>query len=141
MKQVRNQKNVNLKSNLLRKFNFSTDYYEAEQLLKDVDVHSVTGIFKSYLRELPETLFTDVLYRRFIETFNQFSNINENELGHELQKIFVDVPPQSKVTINYILDHLLRYVFVIRKIYLKFLQTFSDQFFCPLQSSSARKRE
>lgn len=87
---------------------FATDYYEAEQLLKDVDIHSVTGIFKSYLRELPETLFTDVLYRRFIETFNKFSNINENELGHELQKIFVDVPPQSKVTINYILNHLLR---------------------------------
>lgn len=88
--------------------NYPTDYYEAEQLLKDVDIHSVTGIFKSFLRELPETLFTDVLYRRFIETFNKYSNINENELGHELQKIFTDVPPQSKVTINYILDHLLK---------------------------------
>ncbi|XP_055304144.1 active breakpoint cluster region-related protein isoform X2 [Sitodiplosis mosellana] len=87
---------------------FETNNYEAEQQLKDVDVHSVTGIFKSYLRELPETLFTDVLYRRLIETFNKFSNINENELSHELQKIFVDVPPQSKATINYILDHLLR---------------------------------
>lgn len=86
----------------------STDNYEAEQFLKDVDIHSVTGIFKSYLRELPETLFTDVLYRRFIETFNKFSNINENELSHELQKIFADVPPQSKTTINFILDHLLR---------------------------------
>lgn len=68
----------------------------------------MTGIFKAYLRELPETLFTDVLYRRLIETFNKFSNINENELSHELQKIFADVPPQSKATINYILDHLLR---------------------------------
>lgn len=84
------------------------DNYEAEQLLKEVDVHSVTGIFKAYLRELPETLFTDVLYRRFIETFNKFSNINENELSHELQKIFVDVPTQNKTTINFILDHLLR---------------------------------
>lgn len=86
----------------------NSDNYEAEQLLKEVDVHSVTGIFKAYLRELPETLFTDVLYRRFIETFNKFSNINENELSHELQKIFVDVPAQNKITINFILDHLLK---------------------------------
>lgn len=85
-----------------------TDNYEAEQFLKDVDIHSVTGIFKSFLRELPETLFTDALYRRFIEIFNKFSNINENELTAELQKIFVDVPAQNKITINFILDHLLR---------------------------------
>lgn len=91
------------------KFHFvSIDNYEAEQLLKDVDIHSVTGIFKSYLRELPETLFTDILYRRLIETFNKFSNIDENELSHELQQIFADVPPQSKKTIHFILDHLLR---------------------------------
>lgn len=86
----------------------NADNYEAEQFLKEVDVHSVTGIFKAYLRELPETLFTDVLYRRFIETFNKFSNINENELSHELLKIFVDVPAQNKITINFILDHLLK---------------------------------
>lgn len=84
------------------------DNYEAEQLLKDVDVHSVTGIFKSFLRELPETLFTDVLYRRFIETFNKFSNINENELTNALQTIFADIPTQNKTTINFILDHLLK---------------------------------
>jgi len=30
-----------------------SDSYEAEQLLKEVDIHSVTGILKSYLRELP----------------------------------------------------------------------------------------
>lgn len=77
-------------------------------MLKDVDIHSVTGIFKAYLRELPETLFTDILYRRFIETFNKFSNINENELSNELLQIFADVPAQNKITINFILDHLLK---------------------------------
>lgn len=87
---------------------FLADNYEAEQLLKDVDIHSVTGIFKSYLRELPETLFTDVLYRKFIETFNKFSNINENELSIALQMIFSEVAAPNKTAINFILDHLLK---------------------------------
>lgn len=41
-----------------------TDAYEAEQLLKEVDIHSVTGNLKSYLRELPEALFTDQHYQK-----------------------------------------------------------------------------
>lgn len=93
---------------LIETFSIRTDYYEAEQLLKDVDIHSVTGIFKAFLRELPETLFTDILYRRFIETFNKFSSINEADLNTELQNIFGDVPVHNKTTINFILDHLLR---------------------------------
>lgn len=40
------------------------DAYEAEQLLKEVDIHSVTGNLKSYLRELPEALFTDQHYQK-----------------------------------------------------------------------------
>jgi hypothetical protein len=57
-------------SNICLKFhknlmNFlSLDAYEAEQLLKEVDIHSVTGILKSYLRELPEALFTDSHYQK-----------------------------------------------------------------------------
>lgn len=88
--------------------NAITDNYEAEQLLKEVDIHSVTGIFKSFLRELPETLFTDTLYRKFIETFNKFSNINENELTNALQIIFNDIPTTSRASICFILDHLLK---------------------------------
>lgn len=45
-------------------FPVSLDAYEAEQLLKEVDIHSVTGILKSYLRELPEALFTDLHYQK-----------------------------------------------------------------------------
>lgn len=43
------------------------DAYEAEQMLKEVDIHSVTGNLKSYLRELPEALFTDSHYQK-VET-------------------------------------------------------------------------
>lgn len=77
-------------------------------MLKDVDIHSVTGIFKTYLRELPETLFTDVLYRKLIETFNKLSNLKESELSIALLQFYADVPPSNKTSINFILDHLLK---------------------------------
>jgi len=34
----------------------------ATQLAKDSDIHVITGLLKLYLRELPESLFTDALY-------------------------------------------------------------------------------
>lgn len=49
--------------------NVFLDAYEAEQLLKEVDVHSVTGILKLYLRELPEALFTDALYPELLRAW------------------------------------------------------------------------
>lgn len=87
---------------------FLIDAYEAEQLLKDVDIHSVTGILKSYLRELPEALFTDILYPKFFETFSRFSNNNEAERINELLQVFEELPQANKASINHILDHLIR---------------------------------
>ena len=40
---------------------------ESDSLLKDVDINSVSGLLKSYLRQLPEALFTDRLYPRFLQ--------------------------------------------------------------------------
>ncbi|XP_046803449.1 breakpoint cluster region protein isoform X1 [Lucilia cuprina] len=90
------------------KKSFETNSYEAEQLLKDVDIHSVTGILKFYLRELPEALFTDVLYPKFFETFSRFSNNNEVERINELLQVFEELPQANKASINHILDHLIR---------------------------------
>jgi hypothetical protein len=70
----------------------------------------VTGILKSYLRELPEALFTDALYQRFFDTFNQFSNVNEQARTESLKTIFLELPQSNKSTINLILDHLIRWV-------------------------------
>lgn len=84
------------------------DPYEAEQMLKDVDVHSVTGILKSYLRELPEALFTDLHYPKFVETFNKFSSFSETHRIKALQEIARELPVQNQATINHILDHLIR---------------------------------
>ncbi|XP_055712401.1 active breakpoint cluster region-related protein isoform X2 [Phlebotomus papatasi] len=90
------------------KKSFETNPYEAEQLLKEVDIHSVTGILKSYLRELPEALFTDQYYPKLSETYNKYSNFNEAERSKELLTIFNELPQPNKDTINFILDHLIR---------------------------------
>nr|CAA21413.1 EG:23E12.2 [Drosophila melanogaster] len=84
------------------------DAYEAEQLLREVDIHSVTGILKTFLRELPEALFTDQLYPRFFDTFSAFSNNNESTRINELLKVFEELPQANKASITSILDHLIR---------------------------------
>jgi len=89
---------------------FSLDAYEAEQLLREVDIHSVTGILKTFLRELPEALFTDQLYPRFFDTFSAFSNNNESTRINELLKVFEELPQANKASITSILDHLIRFV-------------------------------
>jgi hypothetical protein len=90
-------------------FIFSPDSYEAEQLLKEVDIHSVTGILKLYLRELPEALFTDKLYPKFFEAFNS-SGGNEavSKRRVMLHQCFCMLPEQNQNIINYLLAHLVR---------------------------------
>lgn len=85
------------------------DAYEAEQLLKEVDIHSVTGILKSYLRELPEALFTDSSYQKLFETFNKHTNSSEDHRVAVLLSLFKELPNQNQSTINLILEHLIRY--------------------------------
>jgi len=65
----------------------------------------VTGILKTFLRELPEALFTDQLYPRFFDTFSAFSNNNESTRINELLKVFEELPQVNKASINSILDH------------------------------------
>lgn len=77
------------------------------QLLKDVDIHSVTGILRLYLRELPEALFTDLLYPALLDSFNH----SEGNLVRRLEQLkqqFQKLPPQNKATVQYILEHLIR---------------------------------
>jgi len=89
----------------LHVFSFNADSYEAEQLLKEVDIHSVTGTLKLYLRELPEALFTDDLYPRFFEAFN----LQDQELRRTtLLQLFSTLPPLNQHIIVFLLDHMVR---------------------------------
>ncbi|XP_022919378.1 active breakpoint cluster region-related protein isoform X2 [Onthophagus taurus] len=89
------------------KKSFESNSYEAEQLLKEVDIHSVTGVLKLYLRELPEALFTDKLYPTLIEAFN-LCNENLSRRTQLLKERFEDLPRPNKETIKCILDHLIK---------------------------------
>lgn len=89
------------------KKSFESNSYEAEQFLKEVDIHSVTGILRSYLRELPEALFTDSLYPVLLDTFNK-SNENLTKRTELLRENFKKLPKENQATIEYILDHLIK---------------------------------
>lgn len=88
------------------KKSFETNSYEAEQLLKDVDIHSATGVLKLYLRELPEALFTDELYPKFFQAFN--GNREGDARTQALEQCFNLLPPLNQGIINYIISHLIR---------------------------------
>merc|ERR1719410_2912122 len=49
---------------------YESNPYEAEQLLKECDVHAVAGILKQYLRDLPECIFTSEAYTKFLEAYS-----------------------------------------------------------------------
>ncbi|XP_051154805.1 active breakpoint cluster region-related protein isoform X2 [Leptopilina boulardi] len=87
----------------LRK-SFESNSYEAEQLLKEVDVHSVTGVLKLYLREMPEALFTDALYPAFLEAF-QTGEVSRNTA---LRRVYEGLPTVNKAVIDFLLAHLIR---------------------------------
>ncbi|KAL5276296.1 ABR family protein [Megaselia abdita] len=86
---------------------FETNVYEAEQLLKEVDIHSVTGILKSYLRELPEALFTDFLYPKFVLRFHEVTS-SEVARTAAIMEVFQELPIPNQAAILHILDHLIR---------------------------------
>ncbi|XP_012275257.1 active breakpoint cluster region-related protein [Orussus abietinus] len=87
----------------LRK-SFESNSYEAEQLLKEVDVHSVTGVLKLYLREMPEALFTDALYPAFLEAFQT----GELSRGSALRRVYEGLPSVNRAVIDFLLAHLIR---------------------------------
>ncbi|KAK0160341.1 hypothetical protein PV328_007763 [Microctonus aethiopoides] len=87
----------------LRK-SFESNSYEAEQLLKEVDVHSVTGVLKLYLREMPEALFTDALYPSFLKAFQT----GELTRCGALRIVYENLPVVNKAVIVFLLAHLRR---------------------------------
>ena len=85
----------------------SADMYEAEQLVKTLDIHAVTGLLKLYLRELPEALFTDPLYPQFSTTYSGLDG-QRGERCNALCSIFNLLPPLNRKVILFILDHLVK---------------------------------
>ncbi|KAG1693757.1 Active breakpoint cluster region-related protein [Nymphon striatum] len=79
--------------------------FETKQLLKELDIHATTGLLKMYLRELPEALFTDLLYPKFFEAF---SLSNADQKSKNLLSLFVSLPQINQNVIVYLIDHMVR---------------------------------
>ncbi|XP_037294448.1 active breakpoint cluster region-related protein isoform X2 [Manduca sexta] len=100
--------------NRLKK-SFETNAYEAEQLLKEVDIHSVTGVLKLYLRELPEALFTDALYPELLRAWGSTQGAGTSvDSGpahtrrHALLKCYAQLPDLNKNCIDFLLNHFVK---------------------------------
>lgn len=68
-------------------------------------MHSVTGVLKLYLREMPEALFTDAFYPAFVEAFQGSSDLNR---AIALRRVYECLPAVNKAVIDFILSHLIR---------------------------------
>lgn len=84
---------------------FENDPYEAEQLLKEVDINTVTGLLKLYLRELPEALFTDALYPKFFEAFSKH---DQEEKKVMLLNLFSKLPEVNQNVTVFLIDHMVK---------------------------------
>ncbi|XP_041978968.1 active breakpoint cluster region-related protein [Aricia agestis] len=100
--------------NRLKK-SFETNAYEAEQLLKEVDIHSVTGVLKLYLRELPEALFTDALYPELVRAWGStqgggtsVDSAPAHTRRHALLKCYAQLPDLNKNCIDFLLNHFVK---------------------------------
>ncbi|KAG9510910.1 Active breakpoint cluster region-related protein, partial [Fragariocoptes setiger] len=97
-----------LSSDILRlRKAFETNTHAAELLLREVDIHAVTGLLKMYLRELPDALFTNALYIKFVSAFNMPHTDNEDRT-QRMMALFSRVPPVNQMTITMIIEHLVR---------------------------------
>ena len=99
---------------LRRKF----DMKPSSCALYDVDINCITGLLKSFLRQLPISLFTEKLYHDFIKAFYSLSSgsidtsaeaNNLVEVGtRSLIYLFSSLPKLNQTILVYLLEHLVR---------------------------------
>jgi len=85
---------------------YESNPYEAEQLLKECDVHAVAGILKQYLRDLPESIFTSEAYNKFLEAYNMGENDSRTRAYLQLFGHLPQNPNQACIV--FLIEHLVR---------------------------------
>ena len=85
---------------------YETNPYEAEQLLKECDVHSVAGTLKLFLRDLPESLFTTPIYRRMFDAYHE---PDQEKRKHLYLSLFAQIPQSpNQACIVFLIEHMVR---------------------------------
>lgn len=102
---------------------YETNPYEAEQLLKECDIHSVAGILRLYLRDLPESLFTSAIYNKMFEVYTTIPSQDQETRKAGFLKLFSQIPHNpNQACIVFLIEHMVRvsqYEHQVRKLFLK----------------------
>ncbi|KAJ7387341.1 hypothetical protein OS493_004332 [Desmophyllum pertusum] len=84
---------------------FDNNSQSALVQVAEADIHAVAGLLKMYLRDLPEPVFTDDLYPKFVEA-NGIKDPEEKKKA--MMELFESLPTPNRLTCIYLLDHLRR---------------------------------
>lgn len=88
---------------------YETNPYEAEQLLKECDIHSVAGILKLYLRDLPESVFTTVVYNKMFEAYTTIPSHDQEARKNMFLNLFSQIPQNpNQACIVFLIEHMVR---------------------------------
>ena len=88
---------------------FEANPYEAEQLLKEVDIHSVAGTLKLYLRDLPESLVTTPIYQKMFEAFSNIPAHDSEAKKNALLGFFSQVPHNpNQACVVFLIEHIVK---------------------------------
>lgn len=85
---------------------YESNPYEAEQLLKECDIHAVAGILKQYLRDLPDCIFTSESYGKLFEAY---TIPDQEQRSRTYLHLFSQLPQNpSQACIVFLIEHLVR---------------------------------
>ena len=85
---------------------YESNPYEAEQLLKECDIHAVAGILKQYLRDLPECIYTSEAYDKLFEAY---TIKDQEQRSRTYLALFSQLPQNpSQACIVFLIEHLVR---------------------------------
>ena len=88
---------------------FEANPYEAEQLLKEVDIHSVAGTLKLYLRDLTESLVTTPIYLKMFEAFSNIPSHDAEAKKNALLGLFSQVPHNpNQACVVFLIEHIVK---------------------------------
>lgn len=82
---------------------FETNPRDACYLIRETDIHSVTGLLKLYLRELPESLFTNDMYQKYFEA-RDLKNSEEKEM--KMTSLLAKLIEPNQSTVIKLIEHL-----------------------------------
>lgn len=88
---------------------YETNPYEAEQLLKEVDIHSVAGTLKLYLRDLPESLVTTAIYQKMFEAYSGIPSHESEARKEAYLRLLSQVPHNpNQACVVFLIEHMVR---------------------------------